>query len=138
MKLKWRNPKKDLPKVGEVVWVLMEHWKKEGALSCEIFCGEVEVSNDGKQISAYNNDYIGSGGVRWTIWQSEDFEYPSDSPAKAWLPVDELNIEIYRRHSRFADSFWVGGKIGGSPCLIVMTISISQHTRLIRRNMKTP
>jgi hypothetical protein len=92
--MRWRNPKEELPNEGETVWVLLQHWKEEGALSCEIYCGEVEYSNDRLSCRAFNNDWIGSGGASWTIWQSSEYEYQSDDcdTAKAWLPASELPL----------------------------------------------
>jgi len=37
-KIKWINPKDSLPEEEDIVWVLIQHWKEHGALSCEIFC----------------------------------------------------------------------------------------------------
>lgn len=68
----------------------MEHPKENGALSCEIYCGEVEYNNDLTSCRAFNNDWIGAGSASWTLWaltHNHDIEY-----AKAWCPVEEIPL----------------------------------------------
>lgn len=77
-------------KIGDIIWVLLYHWKSEGPLSSEIYCGEVELSNQGQMI-ACNNDYIGYGTQSWLIWEPDDTEFPSSyDKIEAWLPYNEL------------------------------------------------
>lgn len=92
--MNWRNPKKELPNEGEIVVILLQHWKERGALSCELYCGEVEYSNDRLSCRAYNSDYIGAGAASWPIWQHEDYEYRNSDVdiAKAWIPASEFSL----------------------------------------------
>lgn len=92
--MNWRDPSKELPKEGAIVWILIQHWKKEGALSCEIYCGEVNYSKDKLECSVFNNDYIGSGGLRWILWQHEELDYRNSlsDMADAWLPESEITL----------------------------------------------
>jgi hypothetical protein len=94
LELNWRDPARELPRPGDIVAVLMQHWKEEMALSCEICFGEVEWSNDRKSCRAFNNDYIGNGSSSWDIWQAEDYEYRSAAcdTAKRWLPAIEFPL----------------------------------------------
>ena len=93
MNINWRNPKVELPKAGQIVWVLMQHWKKEYGQSIEIYCGEVSVSRDFSEIIVMNNDYIGAGSASWVLFRvGDDCDYDDCNIAKAWLPVSEMAL----------------------------------------------
>lgn len=95
--IRWRNPAKELPKQNEIVGVLMQHWKENGALSCEIFFGEVSWSNDKLSCVMDTMDNTGQGNTSYTIWKHEDYEYPSSycDIARAWFPAIEFELPTW-------------------------------------------
>lgn len=91
--MNWKNPEKDLPKEGEIVAVLFQHWKEHKPLSCEILFGEVEYydedctvqTNDMTGMGSYNIKLKGKSmhGENILAWiSSKEFELPS------WIPHD--------------------------------------------------
>lgn len=97
--LNWRNPDKELPKVGEVVWVLLQHWKKNGAQSCEIYAGIVEEQSSYVdptliELVVCNLDDYGQGSSTWILHSTDEFwkQTRGCNAPIAWLPEKELNI----------------------------------------------
>lgn len=84
--IRWRNPKKELPKQDEKIWVLMQHPSKgTGELCCEIVGAEAQHTGD--EVTAWNNDDLGLGLQIYTF--KDDGGYP-DNVAIAWCPFEEL------------------------------------------------
>ena len=83
--MNWRRTANELPKDGEVVWVLEYHSKEKGALSANIWAGEVHYYTDGDVVVGNNDDH-GMG------WHNVTLRYEDGLPPEviAWLPADEL------------------------------------------------
>jgi hypothetical protein len=88
--MNWINPKDKLPNDGDIVWVLVQHWKNAGPLSCEIYCGEVESSELG-DCRVLNNDYIGQGGISWYLKQPCERAFGGED-AVAWAHVEREHL----------------------------------------------
>lgn len=89
--MNWRNPKKQLPKAGERVWLLLPPHKPRGtlnesAMSVEIVCGEVYYY--GNTVRVENNDELGQGSIGWLLQGESQF----DEKALYWLPLQEMNL----------------------------------------------
>lgn len=89
--MNWRKPE-ELPDANEVVWVLIQHWKEAGPLSCEIYCGEVLYSRDNKSVCVINNDDIGCGGLMWILRPIGVNRSAYEDKVLGWLPVAELSL----------------------------------------------
>lgn len=97
--MKWRNPKNDLPKSGERVWVMLAPHKYRGsllasAMSIEIACGEASWSNDNDACRVENGDELGSGSISWYLFATDNYrdrylQY-GYVEAIAWLPLTEM------------------------------------------------
>lgn len=108
--MNWRNPNKELPKDGEVVWVVTQHNKQHNPRSCEIFCGEVEVYEEEniKDVRINTIDFTGQGCTQVTIGPTVDSWYPKavawcypiDLPMPEWMPHDP--------HWNTWDKKWIG------------------------------
>lgn len=87
----WKNPEKELPAPGEKIWILNQHWKKEGILSCEIMGCEVRrVTTDQIDVLvAENTDYTGAGWVSFDLKVFTNGEKERERPL-AWCRMDEL------------------------------------------------
>lgn len=81
----WRDPRKELPKVGQIVWILEQHWKAEGAQNCEIMAGEVCLGENNK-LFILNNDYVGSGYLTWAFPEDEVLD---GNHIAAWAPAED-------------------------------------------------
>lgn len=96
--MNWRNPETEVPATGQRVWVLIQHWKEKGPLSCEIYCGEVVLANDGSELAVFNNDDIGRGSARWLLrTKHRERMLDTDIWVRAWAPVEELPIPSWLR-----------------------------------------
>lgn len=89
--MNWRDPKKQLPKAGDKVWLLLPPHKPRGslidsAMSVEIVCGE--VCHYGHIVRVENNDELGQGNVAWLLQGESEFE----ENALYWLPLNEMNL----------------------------------------------
>lgn len=83
--MRWRDPKKELPtNFTGVVAVMTQHWKKNNPISSEIYFGEVEWNNSGKQCRVCTGDYSGKGS--WSLY----FEEGHDDEIVAWMPSNEF------------------------------------------------
>lgn len=95
--INWKNPFIELPRKGDIVWILEKHPKGEPGQSCEISCGEVvEYINEENEIRLYvtNLDYTGHGGLDWEFPNvSEGFNFNN---IYAWAPLNEINEPIFR------------------------------------------
>lgn len=92
-KINWRNPKKELPSEGELVWVMLEPHKNRGSLlastmSIEIVCGEVSYGRDGSCV-VFNHDELGQGNIGWLLNESK---YHWETKAIAWIPINEMTL----------------------------------------------
>ena len=88
--MRWRNPIKELPNEGDVIWVLLKHYKRDPhptPLNCEIYAGEVGRDNSGV-LFVDNADEIGQG---WQIWTFGE-ENARAEHIDAWLPVEEMLV----------------------------------------------
>lgn len=88
--MNWRNPKKDLPKDRQMVWIMLSPHKDRGGLlksapSIEIVCGEF-YSDDNR---VENYDELGMGAIEWQLGGKIDYSRGFE-PAIAWLPVEEM------------------------------------------------
>jgi hypothetical protein len=89
--IKWRDPKSEKPKSGDLIWYVTAHSKRRPA-SFEILPGYVSYSNDGLNIQVCQNDERG-GGSAYAVWptnEPNDFYY--DDIVEAWVPYDEINL----------------------------------------------
>jgi hypothetical protein len=87
----WRKPT-ELPDPDQLVWILVQHWKENGPMSCEIYCGEVVFNRDGKSCAIFNNDDIGKGGLMWELNPVASVRSPWNDTVLAWCPVNELPL----------------------------------------------
>lgn len=85
--IKWKNPKEQLPENGQVVAVLLRHWKEDGPSSCEIYFGEYESELG----SVFNNDQIGLGSQRWHLLADPSGDWNWEL-AEAWAEVEGFNL----------------------------------------------
>lgn len=94
--MNWRNPKKELPKQDQKVWVMLEPHKERGslqesAMSIQIVCGEVCHGTYGDTKEKYciieNYDELGWGSLSWKLAGAED---GTIAWVIAWLPVEEM------------------------------------------------
>lgn len=88
--MNWRNPKKEFPEPGEVVWGLLDPHKQRGSLlesapSMQIICGWADL--DGSIMRIENADELGFGNIEWS---SEDNN--STEKIIAWLPLNEMPL----------------------------------------------
>jgi len=95
--MNWRNPKEELPKQGQRVWVMLAPHKDRGsllesAMSIQVVCGEASYSTDGKLLEIQNNDELGEGAIGWSFEDYlKDSEYGDYQPkAIGWVPVEEM------------------------------------------------
>lgn len=97
----WKNPEKDLPQVDSIIWILDQHHKAAGALSCEILGFQVrEVKTDLiHALVAENMDYIGTGWRQFVLkeFNAKDERWKDDRPL-AWCYQSELNFPPWIRH----------------------------------------
>ena len=84
----WINPFEQLPEPGQIVWVLLQHWKEDNPQSYEIYAGEVFKHYDGTVV-VENNDYIGLGTQ---IWKFDGANYHDCNNIYAWAPKDAILI----------------------------------------------
>ena len=96
--MKWRNPKKELPKDGDIVWIMLKPHKDRGSLinsspSIEIVCGWA-YSNSKGAVIIDNNDELGMGSVMWDLRLPEG-EYTIHGLAIGWMPVEEMIYPSY-------------------------------------------
>lgn len=96
MSLNWRDSKKELPKEGEIVWVIYQHWKEHNPRSCQIFCGEVQYNNSGKDPRVQTDDFTGSGA--WAVYFNG--EQVSEDRALAWIPASEFKMPEWIPHDK--------------------------------------
>lgn len=92
--MKWRNPKKELPKQNEKVFVMIKPHKdygslKESAMSIQIFCGETSYSNDDSSCRVENADELGQGNISWYLNGKPDYE---ENVVIAWIPTTEFHF----------------------------------------------
>lgn len=102
MNPRWRDPRKELPKAGEIVAVIYAHWKEHMPLSYQIMFGEVTGGESG-QLRAESFDMTGSGA--WSV-AFDKGRYGDE--AVAWAPWGELNLPDWLPH----DTHW--GKRGAA------------------------
>lgn len=82
----WRNPLIEKPSVGDSVAVLLEHWKKDGRASWEIYFGA--VGRDPEDVFVFNDDSFGQG---CSVWRFPDVESKNDcNLIRAWAPAEEF------------------------------------------------
>jgi hypothetical protein len=91
--MNWRNPKKELPKQFQKVWVMLQPHKDRGslldsAMSIQNVCGEASYSTDGGFLEIQNNDELGQGFIGWSFENSIFSEY--QPIAIAWMSVEEM------------------------------------------------
>lgn len=91
--MNWRNPDKQLPEDGQVVFAMLEPHKVRGGLldsaaSIQIVCGWVDFG--GPSCVLENNDELGMGAISWNF----DGDYPD---ILAWLPVEEMSFPDWKR-----------------------------------------
>ena len=86
----WKDPKKELPKDGEIVAALMQHWKKDNPRSFEIHFGEVEIDNKGKGHRINTMDFTGMGSFTCDLVETE-YNGGSDV-AVAWAYAYSFNF----------------------------------------------
>ena len=80
--IEWKNPEKEWPQQGEIVWCVYRHNKREYPQSYQIMAGEVEVSNEGS-IRVNSCDYTGCGN--WSVYlKYSNDKYCLDDIALAW------------------------------------------------------
>lgn len=81
--MKWKNPHKEKPEDGQIVWVLLEHSKKNGAQSCEIYAGEYRNG------AVHNHDDIGTG---WQIWEFPEDNKSDCNKVAAWCYESDIPL----------------------------------------------
>lgn len=98
----WRNPNITLPEDGDVVFILLQHGKKHGAQSLEIYSGTTcwyDVPCAGRACYVENNDDIGNGWQKWYLKADHDDPLIWDSQeALAWMPASEFDLPDWLEH----------------------------------------
>jgi hypothetical protein len=92
MSVVWKNPKNELPTDGEIVWVMIQHWKKHTPMSLEIYCGETEFSIDRSTCTVNTNDMTGKGS--WSVYLTRSFA-ESTEQGIAWCNAKALPIPSF-------------------------------------------
>jgi hypothetical protein len=98
--MNWRNPVTELPREGEIVAVLFQHWKKHKPLSCEVMFGTVGYYPDGKTAVVETEDFTGRGCFWVCLSNHNPAAFPED--VLAWMPASEFPIPEWIEH----DTFW--------------------------------
>lgn len=109
--INWRNPNKELPKEGEIVWVIYGHWKQHNPLSYELMSGEVSYTRYNDNPMVQSGDFTGKGS--WGIHLLEEWEakescdyftkgesYRNDEYAIAWIPASEFPMPEWTPHDK--------------------------------------
>lgn len=101
--INWKDPKKELPKEGQSVAVITQHWKEHKPLSCQIYFGIVHYDNQGKNPIVDTNDFIGHGSFWIYLNQDEeDDSYTYNEHALAWIDYKDLELPNWIPH----DNHW--------------------------------
>jgi hypothetical protein len=101
--MNWKDPKKELPKEGQTIAVVTQHWKEHNPLSCEIYFGVVQYDNQGKNPIVNNEDFTGKGSYWIYLTQDEEDEFFYNKEyALAWIDYKELQLPSWIPH----DNHW--------------------------------
>ena len=106
MKLNWRDPRKEKPKVGQKIWLVDVHWKQEFPESYEIhgaeYCGINKLEGEDKDNYCYgafgfadNIDYFGQGSQTWVFpppYMKSLAKGMDEQTVCAWIPAEELEL----------------------------------------------
>lgn len=95
--MNWRDPKKELPKEGEIVAVLYQHPKKHKYMSSQIMFGEVEWAHDKSSCRVDSGDFTGQG--LWSVYLKVSEEDYCDDIGIAWLPAKEFILPQWTPHN---------------------------------------
>lgn len=93
----WRNPLVELPEDGELVGVIIYHWKNRWPLSAEIGFGEVESYVDGggdRRARVNTCDWTGGGSSYWNF-----SEFINSDVISGWCYANEFKKPDFLRHS---------------------------------------
>lgn len=88
MTINWKDPKIELPNDGEIIAVMIYHWKENWPQSAEIYFGEVEshyYEEGERNCRVVNCDYIGNGSEAWYFCQ-----YRMGDMIHAWAPASDF------------------------------------------------
>ena len=103
MNIPWKDPEKELPEDGEQIWVLTQHWKKNGPLSITIFGGEATRIQAGEldMMAAINKDYLGEGWrqVALKVLKGDILKNETHFAA-AWCRATELDMPNWLLHKK--------------------------------------
>ena len=102
--MRWRDPKQELPKEGQTVWVMLAPHKDRGSLrdsvmSIQILCGETSYARDGSSCRVDNGDELGRGNISWYLQNCPHYE---DDEVIAWLPVEEMPLPPTEERMNFS------------------------------------
>ena len=95
--INWKDPKKELPKDGEIVAVLVYHSKECWPLSAKIIFGEVEtaVNHNGNDMMRANTcDFTGAGNHSVDL-----IPQGWDEHAEAWAYGSDFKKPDFIRHN---------------------------------------
>jgi len=90
MNLNWKDPKKELPREGEIVWVLYKHWKNNNPMSYELMSGEVEYNNKNQDPRVCSCDYTGKGN--WSVYLLNTYDHSGEEYAEAWIYPKDFQL----------------------------------------------
>lgn len=96
--MKWRNPKEELPKQDDVVWVMLKphKWRgsnEESIQSIQIVCGNVNIYENG-DVFVLNHDELGLGSQCYELFLAKDSERDSvyNDFAVAWAALEDMGL----------------------------------------------
>jgi len=92
--IKWRNPKKELPKDNQEVFVMVEPHKNR-LTSVQIVAGWASTAEDYCYVD--NSDELGMGSVCYWLKEKEKDNGGFEERAIAWVPLNEIPYpEFYK------------------------------------------
>ena len=98
--MNWRDPKIEMPRQGQYVWLYLRPHKDRGSLiksaaSTQIVCGEVAYYSYGdfgeRYCVIHNYDELGSGSISWHLGLLPDEYSYNQEDGIAWIPVEEMS-----------------------------------------------
>lgn len=95
--MSWKNSKKDLPKEGDWVAVLIEPHKGR-VTSTQVLFGVVEMHDCGC-VTVDNDDELGLGCVQYMLYEKDDCNYMHDREhAVAWMLASDFPMPNWIRY----------------------------------------
>lgn len=98
----WKNFDVELPAVGSVVWLLVQHPKKNGPLACEIIGFRVREGTPGMLV-ADNEDECDRGWLMFVLDKknAKDDDWKKERPL-AWCEAKDIPFPFWAEQRTYA------------------------------------